>query len=107
MCATGSEFFLFALFVSCCFVFGVDQSLSEGVGGFELHWDVVFLEDSSDSKNSRQIGDRNAVMFICILFFLGVSFSEGLGEGPVCCFEVFLFLLCPLGCGGYFFGPMW
>ena len=34
-----------ALFVSWCFVLGVNQSMFEGVGGFELHWDVVFLED--------------------------------------------------------------
>ena len=32
------------LFVSWCFVIGVDQSLSEGDGGFEPHWDIVFLE---------------------------------------------------------------
>ena len=51
--------------------------------------------------------------FFSIPFFLGFSFSGGFGEGPVwvatcsqCCFEAFLFLLCPLGCGGYFFGPM-
>ena len=29
-----------ALFVSWCFVLAVDQSLSECVGRFELHWDV-------------------------------------------------------------------
>ena len=52
--------------------------------------------------------DRNDVTFISILVFLGVSFSGGFGEGPVwvatfsqCCFEVFLFLLCLLGYGGY------
>ena len=103
-----------ALFVSWCFVLGVDQSLSEGVGGLELHRDVPFLEDSPELfRNSRKIRDRNAVKVISILFFLGVWFFRGCGEGPVwvatcflCCFDVFLFLLSPLGCGGYFFGPM-
>ena len=32
-----------ALFGPWCFVLGVDQSLSEGVGGFELHRDVMSL----------------------------------------------------------------
>ena len=99
-----------ALFVTWCFVLGVDQSLSEGVGGFELHRDVMFLEDSPEFfRNSRKIRDRNAVMFLSILLFLGVWFSRGFGEGPVwvaTSFLVFLVLLCPLGCGGYFFGPM-
>ena len=35
-----------ALIVSCYFVLGVNQSLSVGVGGFELHWDAVFLEEN-------------------------------------------------------------
>ena len=37
-----------ALFVSWCFALEVDQFLSEGVGGFELHRDVMFLEDSPE-----------------------------------------------------------
>ena len=37
-----------ALFVPWCFVLGVDQSLSEGVGEFELKRDVMFLEDSPE-----------------------------------------------------------
>ena len=37
-----------ALFVSWCFVLGVVQSLSEGVGGFKLHRDVMFMEDSPE-----------------------------------------------------------
>ena len=54
-----------ALCVSWCFVLGVDQSLCEGAGGFELHRDVVFLEDSREfSQNSGQIRDRNAVTCI-------------------------------------------
>ena len=98
-----------ALFVPWYFVLGMDQFLSEGVGGFELHRHVMFLEDFPEFfQNSRKIRDRNAVMFISILFFLGVSFSRGFGEGPVWVatfFDVFLFFLCPLGCGGYFFSP--
>ena len=46
---------------------------------------------------------------ISILFFLGVSFSGGLGEGPAwlatcseCCFRIFLFFCHLLSCGGYF-----
>ena len=81
---------------------------------FELHRDVMFLGDSPEFlRNSRKIWDRNAVMFLSILFFLRVSFSRGFGEGPIwvatcfqCCFDVFLFLLCPLGCVRYFFGPV-
>ena len=84
------------------------------VGEFELDRDVMFLEDSPEFfQNFRKIRDRNAVTFISILFFLGVSFTGGFGECPVwvatcsqCCSEVFLFLLCRLCCGGYFFGPM-
>ena len=73
-----------APFVYRCLVLGVDQSLSEGVGGFVLPRDVVFLEDSPEFFwKSRQIWDGNAVPFISLLFFLGVSFSGGLGEGPV------------------------
>ena len=37
-----------ALLVSWCFVLGVNQSLSEGVGVFTLPWDVMFLEDSPE-----------------------------------------------------------
>ena len=37
-----------ALVASRCFVLGVDQSLSEGVGGCELHRHVMFLEDSPE-----------------------------------------------------------
>ena len=49
-----------ALLVLWCFVLGVDQSMSEGVGVFELHRDVMFLEDSPEFfQNSRNIQDRN------------------------------------------------
>ena len=37
------------LFVSC-FVLGQDPFLFQGVGGFELHWNVVFLKDSPKSE---------------------------------------------------------
>ena len=46
-----------------------------------MHRDVMFLEDSPEFfQNSREIWDTNAVMFISILFFLGVSLSRGFGE---------------------------
>lgn len=97
-----------------CPVLRADQFLSECVGGFERHWNAVFTEDSPESfQNSRLVRDRNVAAFVSILFFAGVSLFGGLCEGPVwvtaCferCFEIILFLLFPLGCGGHFFSPM-
>ena len=45
-----------ALFVCWCFVLGVDQSLTEGVGGFELHRDVLLLEVSPFPKFQKDTG---------------------------------------------------
>lgn len=96
--------------VSRCPVLWVDRFLSECVGGSELDWNVVFLEDSPECfPDSSQVGDRGAVVFIPPLLCWGLS--GALGEGPVwvstCserCFKVLLFFLLPLGCGGFFFG---
>lgn len=68
----------------------------------------MFLEDSPEFfQNSRQVGDRNTVPIVCILFLYEVSLFEGLCEGPVwvttCfefCFEIIQFLLFPLRFGG-------
>lgn len=62
------------LFVSWFLVLQVDQFLSECVGGLELCWNVMFSEDSPEFfPNSRQVGDRNAMTLIFLLFFAGVS----------------------------------
>lgn len=62
------------LFVSWFLVLQVDQFLSECVGGLELCWNVMFLEDSPEFfPNSRQVGDRNAMSLIFLLFFAGAS----------------------------------
>ena len=58
-----------ALFASWWVVLGVDQSLSEGVGGFELHLGVVCLEGSPEFfRNFRQIWHRNAVSVLPWVF---------------------------------------
>ena len=43
--------------------------------GMSCFWRILL----NFSQNSRNIQDRNAVMFLSILFFLGVSFSRGFG----------------------------
>ena len=91
-------------------VFFLTQPLPEGVGGFELYWDVMFLEDSFEFFwNYRQKQDRNVVIFISIVFFLGVWFWRRSSLTS----NTFSVLFCGVpvppfspGFGGYFFGPM-
>lgn len=49
-----------------------------------LNCSGMFLEDSPEFfQKSRQVGHRNTVAIICILFLDGVSLLVGLCEGPV------------------------
>lgn len=58
------------MFVSGCFVLGVEKLVSQCVAGFEMYRDAVFAEDPPELfRLSHNIQKDNIVLFT-LLFFL-------------------------------------
>ena len=102
------------LLVPGCFVLRVDKLPSQCVARFEMHRDVVFVENPPEFlRYSCDIRNDDVVPFLCL--FLSVcsgSFGD-FGKGPVGVAagfkrfpDVFLFLGLPHCPGGHVFSPM-
>lgn len=90
------------------FFLGVDHSLLEVLEGLNCMscFGRILL-------NFYETPDRYRIEMLWRLFLSSSLSSGGFREGLVCiatcsqcCFEGFLFLFRPLGCVGYFFGPI-